>query len=284
MAQISAFTSSEIHDRTKKCIEGFNECLAHEQLGKHQWLETGLAEFNLWSFGLNASHSGRSSLDYKVRQRPDLQDSITDLLDGLGESLKECLDPELEEHIGVLNPEDNPENPLYFNVFNIKEILKQLTRLHAAIREAGIQLRHHKADTSLKSVLEQNCNGLGEFREDLTATIMAGLEIWDPKKGLPKPWEKINRKLIKRLVDANIRRRNRIFFATEKMRKEKARGREKRAQLVVVDPQVGITEAPRRGESRLKHPKNWRGNQREYQKQENLQWSLRGSYMGSMLA
>lgn len=65
----------------------------HELLHKHQWLETGRAEFNLWSLGLNASRSDRSSLDYKVRQRPDLQEIITDLLDGLDESLSECLDP-----------------------------------------------------------------------------------------------------------------------------------------------------------------------------------------------
>jgi hypothetical protein len=93
MAQNLDFTSSEIQERTNKCIERFNECLAHLELSKHQWLDTARAEFNLWSFGLNASHSGRSSLDYKVRQWPDLRDIITDLLDGLDESLEECLDP-----------------------------------------------------------------------------------------------------------------------------------------------------------------------------------------------
>ena len=60
---------------------------------------------------------------------------------------------------------------------------------------------------------------------------MAGLECWDRKKGLPKPWENANRKLVERLVNANIRRRNRIFFATEKKRKKKVR-------------QVGVMEAP----------------------------------------
>jgi hypothetical protein len=93
MDQILAYASSDIRERTKKCEMQFNKCLDHEQLGKNQWLVTGFAEFNLWSFGLNASHSGRSSLDYKVRQRPDLQEIIVDLLDGLDESLEECLNP-----------------------------------------------------------------------------------------------------------------------------------------------------------------------------------------------
>jgi hypothetical protein len=52
--------------------------------------------------------------------------------------------------------------------------------------------------------------------------------------------------MVKRLVNANIRRRNRIFFATEKMRKEKARREEKkRKELVVVDPKVSNMEGPK---------------------------------------
>jgi hypothetical protein len=103
---------SEIRDRTKICEERFNTCLAHPKLEKHQWLETGFAEFNLWSFGLNASYSGQSSLDYKVRRRADIREIITGLLDGLGESLQECLDPGkfiLTSYVQLLKPARAPE-------------------------------------------------------------------------------------------------------------------------------------------------------------------------------
>ena len=93
MAQAPVFIASQLYEKTRKVKQRFDECLTNKQLGKHQWLESGRAEFNLWSLSLNASHSGRSSLDYKIRQRPDLQEIIADLLDGLDESLEECLDP-----------------------------------------------------------------------------------------------------------------------------------------------------------------------------------------------
>jgi hypothetical protein len=53
--------------------------------------------------------------------------------------------------------------------------------------------------------------------------VLAGLENWKPKEGLPKPWENGNKQLIDRLIHANARRRNRILFATEKKRKTKDR-------------------------------------------------------------
>jgi hypothetical protein len=163
----------------------------------------------------------------------------------------------IDNSAGVLSPEDNLENPQHFSVFNIKAILKQLTRLHIAIRKAGTQLRHHKADANLKYVLEHDNNGLGEFRgdmtkeimaglkefrDDMTEEIMAGLECWDRKKGLPKPWENANRKLVERFVNANIRRRNRIFFATEKKREKK-------------DRQVGVIKAPEPTGGKVEGPK-----------------------------
>lgn len=92
MAKNLSPTDCEIRAKTVVCEERFNACLANPRLRAHQWLEIGYAEFNLWSFGLKASRSDRSSLDYKVRQRADLREIIVDLLDGLDESLTQCLD------------------------------------------------------------------------------------------------------------------------------------------------------------------------------------------------
>lgn len=92
MAQNHGFMGSEIRDKTKRCEERFNACLAHPDVEKYKCLEMSSSDFNCWSSSLNASHSGRSSLDYKIRQKPDIIEIITELLDGLEDSLEEYLD------------------------------------------------------------------------------------------------------------------------------------------------------------------------------------------------
>ncbi|UKZ57520.1 hypothetical protein TrVGV298_011378 [Trichoderma virens] len=241
MIQYPGFTSFAIRDRTNRCNERFEECFTHPKLSAQQWLVTGRADFNGWSLGLNASHSGRSSLDHKVCQRPDLIKLITLLLDGLDGFLKECLHQ--DEPQGTPSPEEDEENPLYYTILDIKSILKQLTILHAAIRASGTQLRHHKADISLKSVLEDNSNGLQEFGKDMTEAILAGLESWNRGDGLPKPWGSANNNLIERFVNANVKRRNRINFATEEIRKKIPLQLKKNQEPVVaVDLEKAVTK------------------------------------------
>jgi hypothetical protein len=81
-----------IRDRTDDCKKLFQKCGSSPVLGKLAWIQSGQADFNLWSFGLSADATGKSSLDFRVRYRPDIQEIICDLLDGLGESLNDCLE------------------------------------------------------------------------------------------------------------------------------------------------------------------------------------------------
>ncbi|UKZ83231.1 hypothetical protein TrVFT333_011037 [Trichoderma virens FT-333] len=247
MSQSPSFTSFEIRDRTNRCKERFEQCFAHPKLRGEQWLITGRIEFDGWSLGLHASHSDRSSLDHRVRQRPDVKFVITGHLIALDSLLKRCLGAEpmadRNDSAGVLNLYENPERSPDANVWRIKKILRQLTYIHAMIRELGTQLRHHKADISLKSILEENANGLEEFRMDMTKAILAGVESWNREDGLPKPWGNANRNLIARFVNANVKRRNRIFFATEKMRKAMTlQLRQKQEPVMVVDLEETVTK------------------------------------------
>lgn len=100
MAQKHESMGSEIRDKTKKCEERFNAYLAQVDVEKYEWLEISSSDFNCWSSGLNASHSGRTSLDYKLRQRPDIKEIITGLLDCLDDSLEEYFDDSPEECLG----------------------------------------------------------------------------------------------------------------------------------------------------------------------------------------
>lgn len=123
--------------------------------------------------------------------------------------------------MSVTDTEENSEDSPHYNVFNIKMILKHLKLIQIVIRKFGTQIRHDKADAGLGSILNNNANGLKAFADDMTEAVLAGFENRKSKEGLPKPWANVNMQLLDRLVNANTRRRNRIFFATEEMRKAK---------------------------------------------------------------
>ncbi|UKZ93091.1 uncharacterized protein TrAFT101_008021 [Trichoderma asperellum] len=71
-------------------------------------------------------------------------------------------------------------------------------------------------------------------RCDMTQIVLSGLENWKRGEGLPGPWKNANIQLLERLVNANVKRRNRIFFATERMRNVKARQPENKQNLAMV--------------------------------------------------
>lgn len=136
-----------------------------------------------------------------------------------------------DDSVSVVDTEKGSEASLHYNVFNIKMILKQLNLIYIVIRKFGTQLRHDKADASLEFNLNHNVNELKGFTDDMTEAVLAGFENRRLKEGLPKPWSKANKQLLDRLVSANARRRNRILFATEEIRKAKAKEKEKDCQL-----------------------------------------------------
>ena len=78
----------EIRRRTKSCQSLFQRCLFNPLFSELDWLENRQGEFNLWAASLKAASIGRSSLDYRVRDSPEVRESICDLLDGLSESLE----------------------------------------------------------------------------------------------------------------------------------------------------------------------------------------------------
>lgn len=82
----------EISRRTEGCQDAFVICLSDPSLTALEWIENRQGDFNLWASSLKATSSGgRSSLDYRVRDRPDVKGVICELLDGLLESLEQLV-------------------------------------------------------------------------------------------------------------------------------------------------------------------------------------------------
>lgn len=108
-------------------------------------------------------------------------------------------------------------------MFNIKLILGQLVRISTAIRRSGAKFRYRKADESLKE------DDFMDFKTHLTAVILMGaIKTGSEQRHNINELHRLvtdSRQLTsvqKRLIHANVLRRNRIMFATRSVHSKKA--------------------------------------------------------------
>jgi hypothetical protein len=80
----------EIRPVVAECRDVFSECLAVPHLAEQVWLQTAQIEFNFWRSNIHAGSRDRSSLDYRLRERPEVREAICSLLRGLAEALRKC--------------------------------------------------------------------------------------------------------------------------------------------------------------------------------------------------
>jgi len=74
----------------RQCKAVFAECVADPALGQHAWIRSAQGDFNLWCAGINVTSADKSSLDYRLRTRPDVRDVVHDLVRALLEALERC--------------------------------------------------------------------------------------------------------------------------------------------------------------------------------------------------
>lgn len=105
------------------------------------------------------------------------------------------------------------------HMFSVKAILGQLARISTAIRRSGAKYRYRKADSSLK------VEDYKDFEDHLTLVVLKGNLVANAAEqgGAIAMLSRLTdsqllTKVQKRLIDANIVRRNRIIFATRLMR------------------------------------------------------------------
>jgi hypothetical protein len=73
--------------RTSRCCQSFQACLGKSNSTDEEWLINRLADFELWATGIGAALRNRSSLDSRLKDRPD----IRDVMGGLIQSLQDIL-------------------------------------------------------------------------------------------------------------------------------------------------------------------------------------------------
>ncbi|KAF3172082.1 hypothetical protein TWF788_009525 [Orbilia oligospora] len=233
--------STNISRIANECKTVFADCTSTPDMGEEVWVRSAQGDFNLWCLGIKATSSNKSSLDYRLREKPDVREDICDLIRGLVDSLQKCQQffigtkgentpedsrPGSPQSIesweamsdessgtGSLSDGGDVSNPvLSENISYIKIILSQLARISIAIRKSGNRYRFEKADAALDE------KDYDEFRQHLTAIILRGFQD-DDSKNLTAV-EKAQRvfdssrltKAQKRLIHLNILRKHRIEF------------------------------------------------------------------------
>ena len=91
--QSSTRDGATLRRATETCLDLFAQCLRVQNFSNARflWLEDCQARFRWWAFGLNASSSGRGSLDRLLAHREDVRDAVSGLLRSLASALDACL-------------------------------------------------------------------------------------------------------------------------------------------------------------------------------------------------
>lgn len=278
-AVVNLMESSRISSVASQCKSIFAECVASSQLGQQTWVRSAQGDFNLWCAGISVLKTDKSSLDYRLRTRPDVRDTIRDLVQALIEALTRCQQSVLGESAppiatetstyvckeksetddamdGVeetwFNPdgrtltspqtprtgaswdsmsnessmspsssEDEVSNAVLAELISyVKMIIGQLQRISLAIKKSGNKYRFERVDATLDEDTLEN------FRKYLTTIILMGFEDTEARE--LNTTQKIKRasdysrlsSIQRRMVRANMLRRNRIEAATGSQTKQ----------------------------------------------------------------
>lgn len=80
----------DISQIARQCKAAFARCAASPTLGQRPWVRSAQGDFNLWCAGINATTTDKSSLDYRLRTRQDVSDTVRDLLQAMVEAIGRC--------------------------------------------------------------------------------------------------------------------------------------------------------------------------------------------------
>ncbi|KAK3324954.1 hypothetical protein B0H66DRAFT_547158 [Apodospora peruviana] len=139
--------NDHISDLCWECIGLFERCCSLAAFQVNDWFEEQQAEFNWWTQSLKADRTGHSSLDYRLRNRPDIANVVTELINGISTALDECL---RGDKLDVPSGEQGRGRELSGPFYYIRTNLDLLTSLSVAIIRSGTKLRYGRADAALK--------------------------------------------------------------------------------------------------------------------------------------
>lgn len=224
-AQYQSTDSGSIKDIARKCTDIFEDLIGRESKALRQNLENRLADFRLWADGVGAMAHGRKSLDSKFDKRQD------DL-----RIVKHCL--QLLEIFLLDYGSGQPDDETRIVLADIDSALGNLARLGLAIRDTGKASRAGRADRSYDP---EDHNGFKRY--------MQCLVLFRPSENGRKDYildDTQLSQLQRRLIECNMRRRNRFIVAQNHSKylktKKEDRGSGSPSPTIALKPPEGPRE------------------------------------------
>ncbi|KAM0260060.1 hypothetical protein ACHAQJ_002984 [Trichoderma viride] len=228
----TALSSLSIEELSRQCISVFETCVRHESLMNNQWAENRFADFNLFVDGVGALSRSRASLDSRFESRPDDLVLVKSVLTMLKSFLVQCVScAEAQSSTDAATKK-------------VDSSLENLALIAVAIRKTGMRSRLDRADGRFKSEEHE------ELRDFLRIMCLRQRSRNEDHKDAGKKAEGDDFKFKKlstqecintlkafklsdpqhRLIEVNLRRRNRFLRAQEHSEKLKARQNEESAK------------------------------------------------------
>ncbi|KAL4993932.1 hypothetical protein BDV10DRAFT_189510 [Aspergillus recurvatus] len=202
----TVWQDATISESAKICLQSFNDCLAQFHLlspRQQSAVDDQLGRFSIWVSNIGVFAPTRGSLDYRLREAPDIQRLVRRLLRTLNDYIQQYL-----SQLDYIRPfsefaSDSPEltsDSLDSIVSGIAEEITLMHQLSNTIRKASRESQNVRAATSFK-IMDEDGNDIGQSFLELFAL---GL--------IQRRFPGCNEALQKRLSAAMLIRRKRILY------------------------------------------------------------------------
>lgn len=189
---------------THQCLGQFDDVLEKSKDDHDRWAENRRADFNLWADGVGAAARYKASLDARFASRP------RELI--LTRSLLLRLNGYLKNFLSATDDKALKESKEYIDL-----AIENLAAIAIAIRQTGRRSRLIKADKRFDPTAQD------ELKTHLTCLILLRVTTSEEEvlsgghRDHPQWWQReIKEELMplqQRLIEANLRRRNRFLYA-----------------------------------------------------------------------
>ncbi|KAF7179990.1 hypothetical protein CNMCM7691_009043 [Aspergillus felis] len=206
-----------IYDATLACHQVLRDLGALPVL--EEWAEDCLADLNLWANGAGALKVGKASLDARLSLNLDAKIFVVNLLRMLQGFVEKCVEIGSEVHNATRETSE-----LSRAIQDVTDIVGQLSRITISIRKSGTNARIQKADASYDpdhpqiEALSQHLQLLLLVKPSKNGTLQArassqGRLVLSCRDGTAVIDSDSLTAIQLRLIDANLKRRNRFLYA-----------------------------------------------------------------------
>ncbi|KAK4208245.1 hypothetical protein QBC37DRAFT_405481 [Rhypophila decipiens] len=141
-----------IAGRATKSLQSFQSCLNRAALVHARELslvENQAARFSLWVANSMVFSKGRASMDYRLREAPDVQDVVIGLLEALGHRVQRCTDL-LAAQADRTDPPPSVRDTFAQALEGISNSVQLLFRFSNTVRKASKAVHNRKVDDGFR--------------------------------------------------------------------------------------------------------------------------------------